>query len=112
MSHLVLKSMLVYVEVPMTSQLTMMALVVKGLSLTLAHHLKTHPLIPENTRELEVQARSLCNNPLSHGTTATSATHVQNPMLSYNLHSKHHGNQQQINLIAIFHFGTPSCQLS
>jgi len=51
--HLVLKSMLVYVEVLMMSQPTMMALAAEGSSLTCTHHLKSHPLIPENTGELE-----------------------------------------------------------
>jgi len=106
---LVLKSMLVYVEVPTTSKPTMMTFVAGGCIPHHAHHLKTHPLIPKNTKEWKVWAIFLFFfDHLFMQYNCYDKNPCTKPMLSHNSCSKHHGNKQLIDL-AVIHHEIDSC---
>jgi len=106
-SHLVLKSMMFYIEVPMLSKPTMMALVAKGDPLTSINHCETLPSSTETTEASVGLDRFHPTTPfLTNSTCHTDATaenYVKSQLLHNNSCNEHHGTKQLVNLALICH---------
>jgi len=101
MLHLILKSMLFYVEVFMPPKPTIMALVAKG---DPPIHETFLPSIKTTEASVVVDrfhATTLFSTDFACHTDATAETYIQNSMLDNNSCIKHHGAKQLVNLAAI-----------
>jgi len=99
--YLVLKSMLVYIEVPTLPLPTMMDFTVVGTSPTSTYQSQTLPTISDNIMVPEDGIRVSSNTSLLIDSSCSTYKSIQTPMHTDSTHNNYHDQCQPINVAAI-----------